>query len=457
MVTLIKGLFGSIPRNNGLMQAKRYSVINENYAKTLGKSWLPVGESEIRKCSIKDIPFMTTVDGTIVCIPKTPEMGMIAAIGMTGSGKTLCAGYILDNVFWNWEDKIGVINDSQEETFVWSESCDNNQFKNKLKIVDQSPCPLPMIYVLPSSDKPQEKESFLIDKNYVCCSIPFEEVINNVEYYLPDLGNSLKYLLGKKEQLLDVRTEDELFEIIDAIDTGGSGLAETRYKLRVSFLNLINEGILNISNSSIPPYLVVKTTGDKKEVYNGNPLTAIMIAGCIPSFITSNLYTQRYKDAIFSYYINCLFQESLNGIMKGKRTWLYFDELTKVVHSDPRLSSPLTEKALNNIASRGRNNGISLIYATQRYNEIPRTIRSQTKYAVIFKHKQKDETKTICDDFFLDDKSRDNILGLKKFEAIAATTEYFICYKGNKRWETNGPLKGNIIPPMHKNRFLHRV
>lgn len=453
MVRMVRRLFTPIKKNNE-QNVTRYGTFNENYAATLGKGWLSPGQNEIKKVPIEDVPFMTTADGTVVCIPKLPEMGLTATIGMTGYGKTLTSGYILDNIFWLWKDNVAVMNDSQEETFDWSQPCDSAPFKVRLKIVGQGPYPLPMIYVLPSSDNPEEKEDVLHKRNYINCSIPFEEVISNIELYIPDLGASLKYVLEKKEQLLEARSEEELFEVISSIDTKTKGMAESVHKITISFKTLINEGILKLSDPSVPSYITVKKEG--QEIYSGNPFTAIMKANCIPSFITSNLYTQRYKDAIFFYYLDQLFQESLSGKMKGKRTWVYFDELTRVVHSDPRLSSTETEKALNNIASRGRNNGISLIYATQRYNEIPRSIRSQTKYAIVFRHKQRDETKMICDDFSLDNRARDDILKLKKFEAIAATTEFFVCYKADRKWEETGPIKGTIIPPMHRNRFLHK-
>jgi len=433
-----------------------FNSINEDYARYFGKNWLPQNVTGIKQNEIKDLPFMITADGTIVCVPKLPEMGLMVAVGMTGYGKTLISGYMLDNIFYNWNDNIAVLNDSQEETWSWSEPNDKPEFSFKLKVLNQEPMPLPMIYIFPNSEIFKQKEPILKNKNCLVISIPFEEVITNIEKYIPDLGGSEKYLTEKKEQLLKVKSEEELFEIIESIDNPHTkGMETVKRKLDSCFKNLIAENILNISDVAVPSYLIVKE--EKLEVYNGNPFTAIMKADCIPSFITSDLYTQKHKDAIFSYHLTNLFQESLNGAMKGKRTWLYFDELTRVVHADIRYSSPETEKALNNIASRGRNNGISLMYATQRYNEIPKGIRTQTKYAIIFRHKSEEESKMIRNDFGLDKGLSSEILRLKKYEAIAATTEYFVCYKGEKKWEEPGPLRGTILPPLHKNRFLNNL
>jgi len=367
---------------------------------------------------------------------------------------TLCAGHILDNIFWNWEDNIGILNDSQEETFSWSEPSDTSEFNFQLKKIHQNPWPLPIIYLFPLSDRFEINEKLIENKNYAIISIPFEEVMKNVEKYIPDLGGSEKYLMNLKEDLLEARDEEELFQIIDdSIDSVKKGMSETKYKIKVSLKNLFDEGILNLSREDAPYQLGINY--HSKTNYIGNPFTAIMKADCIPSFITSNLYTQKYKDAIFSYYLDCMFNESKSGSMQGKRVWLYFDELTRVVHTNPKFNASETEKALNNIASRGRINKISIIYATQRYKEIPHTIRSQTKFGVIFRHK-KEDTKEICGDFGLGRNIKDEIIRLKKFEAMAVTTEYFVCYKGNERREIPGPIKGVIFPPLHRNTFLRR-
>jgi len=435
---------------------KDYVSINDNYARVLGKSWLPMGQSDKRKMEIEDIPIMTTSDGTIVCIPKLPEMGVISCVGLTGTGKTLSSGRIIDEIFYSWQDYVAVMNDSQEETYSWTEPCNNPDFIHELKKLNQKPIPLPVIYLFPNFLDFQPDDKVLHDKNSITISVPMREVMQNIQKYIPDLGNSEKYLLSKKEELLEAESEEQIFEIIKSINTGTKGMAESEHKITSSFRTLFDEGILNLNNPSVPAYLTIIDKKRKEEIYTGNPFTAIMKSECIPSFITSDLYNRKFKDAIFSYYINALFEESLKGEMKGKRVWLYFDELTKVVHSNPEYNSPETERALTNIASRGRNNGCSILYCTQRYNEIPKPIRSQTKFSILFRHKSKEETKIIADDFALSRSIQDEILSLKKFEVIVATTEHFVCYKENKRWTDVGPIKGKIIPALHRNRFLHK-
>lgn len=439
------------------VKVKDSENINEKYAKVIGKSFLPPSQKEYTNIPIKDIPFMISSDGAVVCIPRLPEMGVISVIGLTGSGKTLVAGLILDNMFWTWGDYIGIINDSQEETFSWSEPCSYPEFKAKHRAINQTAYPLPMVYLFPKSSEFYMNNLALKDKNSVCISIPFEDIINNLPKYIPDIGEaSSQYLNEKKNELLDCQTNDELMEVINSINVGTSGMKEVVHKLKTRFKNLIEHGILNLEDRGIPSYLTAYSADLKTEYYKGNPFTAVMMCECIPSFVTSDLYVQRYKDAIFSYYLESIFQENLRGAMKGKRVWLYFDELTKVIHANPRYSNPETELALANVASRGRNNGISLIYATQNYNEIPKSIRSQTKFGIIFRHKDKDQTTMLKGDFAFDKLEQDMILNLKKYEALAVTTEYFVCYKGNKVWQESKPILGTIIPALHNNRFLHK-
>lgn len=437
-------------------ETMRGQDINEKFVKRFGKSWMSHNETTLRKIEIEDIPILLTQDGTTVCIPKRQEQAVTAIIGHSGFGKTSVAGYILDELFWSWKDYVVNMNDSQEESFDWSEPCDWSEFVGQIRKIRQDPMPLPMIYLFPKMYL--ASEHLLEDKNFVTISVPFREVMNNIEKFIPDLGASEKYLLEKKKELLPEDedgtgmeiTEEEIFDIIKSIDNGEKGMKQVVAKIRAAFRELIDEGILNLDSASAPAYLQV---GD----YIGNPFTAIMLAQCIPSFVTSSVYNQKYKDQIFSYYLSCLFNESLKGKMKGKRVWVYFDELTRVVSADQRSGTPETEKQLNNYCARGRNNGISLMYATQRYKEIPKGIRELTKNGIIFRHKSKEETSEICDDFGLDKTWREEILSLKKFQAIAVSADQpFICYKGERKWKDGGPIKGWIIPALHKNRFLQK-
>lgn len=436
-------------------RAKYLDKIDENYAKTFGRYMLSKKDTGIRKQFIKDIPVLYTIDGTVVCIPKLQEMGSVGVVGRTGSGKTLFSGQFIDGVFWLWHDCVADMNDSQAETITWSESNDVLEFKLRLRKINQKPMPLPVVYIFPNFDKLKVNKEILKDKNYIVVSIPFEEIINNIESYIPGLAGSLKYIVEKKKELLEVQNERDLYDIIDSIQIG-KATETVQSKLKACFNQLISEGILNISDSSAPSIIQVYDTQTKKTIYTGNPMTAVMKAECVPSFITSDLYTEKYKDAIFAYWINALWEESLKGTMKGKRVWIYFDELSSVVDISPENKCPSTKEKLNTIASRGRNNSISLFYATQNYHLIPSIIRSQTTFGITFYQKDPKSVDEFCKDFQLDRKWKDKIKSLKKYECVCATPTHFICYKGDKKWESPGPFYGTSFPALHKNKFLNR-
>lgn len=440
----------------GYRRPTKLGSIDEYYAKIIGRQVLHHSDTGMRKQFLNDIPVLITLDGTIVCIPRLPEMGLMSVVGKTGTGKTLTAGYLIDSIFWLWKDAIVDMNDSQEETLTWCEPNDVLEFKLRLKKINQKPMPLPVVYVFPNFDKYRYKEDLLKDRNFLVVSMPFEEIINNVENYLPNLGQSLKYIIEKKKELLEVESEQDLYDIIETIDLGPKGTQSVQSKLRASFKQLINEGILNITDSTAPSKIQVYDEIERKIIFEGNPLTAIMKAECVPSFITSDLYTGKYKDAVYAYWINSLFKESLNGTMKGKRVWIYFDELNKILDIRPENNCVATNKALDEVAARGRNNSISCLYTTQSYHNIPRVIRSQTKYAISFHQKDTDAIKELCEDFMLEKKWQNRIRSLKKYECVAATTEHFICYKGNKKWEESGPFHGMSFPALHRNKFLNK-
>lgn len=456
--------------NIGIRKISRYETINEKYAQMFGKSFLPLGTSHIKEEEISEIPILITDDGSIVCIPKLPEVFSICLIGINGTGKTNLGGFIIDNIFYSWKDYVAIVNDAQDETFSWSEPNDYPDFILKLKRLGQVPYPLPIIYLLPNSDKFEVSPDLLSDKNYVKISIPFEDVINNIEKYIEDLGASGKYLEDKKEELLEAETEQDCYDIIKTIGYDEDrnkikGMETVRNKLTVSFHNLFAEGILNLSDKTafaklITRYKVRNTNGEiiEKE-FKGNPFTAVMKAQCIPSFVTSNAYTSKHKDAIFSYFLDLLFLENSDkeGGMRGSRVCLWFDELTKIVNADRSKTSPETEMSLLNISTRGRNHMIYLVYATQAYSDIPQNVRDQTKYAIVFRHKNRMTTKEIQGDYGVEKSVVDDILTLKKFEAVALTTESFIVYRDGRRFENMpGPYKGMTIPSLHRNRFGHK-
>lgn len=413
--------------------------LKERFARRFGEHWLDDKE-RYKFTEITDIPIMFGLDGGIICIPNKVEVSNIGIVGHRGTGKTLLAHRIIDELFWLLKKNVTIMNDSLEETFEWCLTQNNPDWNILLENIEQTPCALPIIYVYPNS-------STLItninnkEKSYVKISLPFSELIENNEEYMK-LDRSAIYLRKLKLELLECKTVDEvknLLESEEAIPNNAS-----RHKIITAFENIFAEEILNITDIEIPDELSL----NKK--YTSNPFSVIMKAGCIPSFITSDLYMRRYKAQIFAYYINLLFQNQLSRDFLDEDLYIYFDEITKICSTNEENAA---RTALEQIPTRARQLRIGLIYCTQNYEKVPRLIQSNTDYVFAFRHSNKKEVSTISSDFDVTPSIETEILNLKKFECIGLTTDYFVIYYPNGTVKpAEGPIVGRIIPPISRHK-----
>ena len=412
-------------------------TLKEKFARRFGEYWLDDKE-RYKFLNIPDIPILFGIDGGIICIPEKEEVCNIGVVGHRGTGKSLLSHRIVDEKFWLSNDNLIIMNDSLEESFDWCKPQNNNEWINMLKDINEVPCSLPIVYLYPNSSTLTINRK---DINYVKISVPFSELIENNEEYM-DLGGSAIYFRSLKKDLLECRSVDEVYEVINNSEKVSKA---SKNKILTAFDNIFKEGILNITDIEVPDELSLNME------YTANPFSVILKAGCIPSFITSDLYTRRYKAQIFAYHINLLFLNQLSKEFQGKSLYIYFDEITKICSTD--LGDNPARRALENIPSRGRNLNLGLIYCTQNYEKVPRVIQSNTDYIFALRHSNKKEVKTICNDFDVTPSIEKMILNLKKFECVCLTTDYFtIYYNSGEIKKVEGPIIGRIIPCLSRHR-----
>ena len=420
---------------------------------SLNKSFMNDSQ-RYKKIEIKEIPFMVGIHGEIICIPKTEEVFAAAICGVSGIGKTLLLNSIVSRIHYQWNSNIAILNDVSEETYKWDEPMpikeminhDGHYSKfiqicNLNKKINQKPISSPLIYVFPSSNTLTMPKNF--KKRYVKISLPFREIFEDIGYYLKgvspdfDLGKSEMYV--KDIQLAGVTSVSELKSLLEENLPGSDGKSfqAMRTKIMTAFGALMKEQILDITNPECPAYL---RFGD----YMGNPFTALMKYGGIPSFVTSDLINKNYKSEIFSYYIDELFKNNIKDF-PDQKTFLVFDELKDVCRRDDEPAS----KSIGLVASRGRINNVGLIYCTQFYDQIPHGVRgAKLNYCFCFQHKNAEILREIGADFDLSSAEKKKILNLKQFECLAMTNNKFICYKDGEKYEVRTPQKGIIIGPL---------
>ncbi len=419
--------------------------IKKSFAKALNKpAWL--GEDILEKIKIDDLPILITNDGTVVCIKKRDEVSSICIVGESGRGKSLLLHQLCEGLYYHWGDNVAIMNDYGSETLSWSEPQNNVDFIKESFKVNILPTSLPMVYLFPNTNTLDLDEEILKYKNYVRVTLPIKEVLNNLSYYFKsivpefELGQSTIYAQELKDSFLECETTEDIFEVIDNGILDDRSLRGVKQKIRTAFKSIFEEEILNITNPDAPSFL-------KMEGFLNNPVSTILYSQAIPSLMTGDLAQKKYRSAVISYYVNSIFKNQQLPEFIDKKTYLVFDELTTICSTEDRTENPCKASIIN-VVARGRINRLGIIYATQFYNKIPHEIKSaKMSYCVIFRQTTKAIARDVCKDFNLPDDSVERLQRLNSFECIAVTNEEFVCYKGDKKWQTREAYRGRLIPP----------
>jgi len=403
--------------------------------------------------TIEDMPILFGSQGEIICIPNKREIpSPIGCIAKKGQGKSLILHRVCDEAFWNWGINVSIMNDSLEECYDWCFAQNNKKWIGQLMKIRELPLSLPIVYVYAQNKDLRLKEEkrygkkglFIKGKyiNYVKISLPFSAFLDNLNQFM-DLGGSEPYLINLKDELLSCQNEDEVWDVVSKIKVGKATDSVVN-KIRTLFDNVFREQILRITNPDSPEY--ISAAG-----YYGNPFVSLMNLGVVPCFITSNLWTQKYKAQIYAHHINSIFQAQ-DDIFYNKKTYLIFDELTKVCSTNDK---NVAGEALEQISARGRMKNIGIGYATQNYEKIPSIIRTNTEYLFALRHSSRKEVAEVKKDFDLPDYVEDDLLRLKKLECYGITSERFVVYypDGTVDEDVTGPVKGTIIPPTSRHKM----
>lgn len=411
--------------------------LQERWAQRYSKTFLR-DEERTSEHRIGDLPVLFGIDGSIICIPKRDEPNNIAIVGKKGTGKSLLMHRCGDEIFWLWSQIVIIMNDVQEECLVWNEKLENNSWIIQLQDINEVAIPLPIVFVYPHTDTLGLDYSTLKeDINFIETTIPFSEVISNSDIYLR-LGDSSRYIRGLKEKLLNCEVPQDIVDLIEA-KFPSKNMEGMRNKILISFDNVFDEEILNLTNKEYPYF--IESSGIR-----GNPIVVLAKLGVVPCFETSDLCSKRYMAQVFAYHLDSIFLNKYRGkILDGETVYVLFDELTHICTDEDKNPA---YRSLCKIATRGRKLGVGLIYATQNYSKIPRMIKSNTDFVFAFRHSNEEEVNKIIKDFDLKSLDKKEIMNLEDFEVLGITNEYFVCYKDGERWEESGPIKGRLIPPL---------
>ena len=409
------------------------------------------GDTRQEYVHIKEIPFVISEANEVVCIPQLKDEPRFGVWGSAGNGKSTLIQGIIDRAYHNpyWNVHPAILNDVKPETWEWCTP--NRDHSVELAKLNETPKPLPLVYLHPITD---DKVEPIHNREGVGfkISFPFEEIIKNPEDYFPDLKGTAKYFDARKKDFLecDNPTPDKIVEVFANKGTKDNPTPSmyrppknSIIKVRGLMNQLYSRNILDTWTGIASKWRILKNDLDR--FYD--PITACMVAGLVPVFVTDNLIQKGYFPAYFRYFAMNLFNQQYEDPYFREneiKTWFVIDEILAI--SKRGKHTPASE-ALEKIQTEGRQRRIGTMVATQNYTKVQDRIRTNCNFIVCF---STPEAKQIVSDYGMDRNNVKRINRLHKFECMAyAKDEYFIVYDmdGNRR-EDRGPIYGEALFPL---------
>lgn len=420
-------------------------------AKMYGEQWWK--EKRFMKKQIPEIPFMIAEDGRIVCLPQEKDQPTLEIAASKRTGKSTVLNSFFGRTYWYWNSKNAHMNDSLNETLNWDKP--NLDFNvGMFRITKEKGIGLPKINVYPHTNT--LRENTLPKEDMLVMSFPIQTIAKNFGNYF-DLGKSRVYYNNIIENISNVKTEEELYEVIDeslqSENKKTDGFENTKFKIKSAFTDILNEKLADISTAGkksetygeVVLKLVVK---NKSERYENFVFSALMHAGANPILNSGDLFTKRYCYNYYALLLKQMFENQLDDPeFKHERINLFFDEILTLISTENKNPASIE---ITDLIKRGGPNRIGIFYTTLNHSKIPGNVRSNTKYLIALAHSSDKEAKEIAKDFSLSKVYTEAMLKFKKFQCLACTKERFVTYDeyGNREF-TDEPIIGTILPPLN--------
>lgn len=221
---------------------------------------------------------------------------------VSNTGKSFCLHSIISRLFWKPEFsyKICILNDSSRETGTWCFPNDDYDQINKLKMFNERPLPLPLVYFHPTVKEDYEK-LYMKDVGFDI-TLPWKKIISNHDIYL-NLKESKRYFSKVMPFLLNCKTEQDALQLMDNLVLQFNMPPQTANKIRAELETLLASKMTDLSFKNQAPWIVSKNPGKQY-----NPFTAALHAGLVP--VLSTEYISNYRNILsiyFNYFVEDLF------------------------------------------------------------------------------------------------------------------------------------------------------
>lgn len=439
-----------------------YLVKREDYhsiTNDLFDVWRGKELSRDTKFPIKELPVMITEEGDLLCIPKTPRRGAlpkILIVGKTGKGKTFCLNSLVGRIFYLFQERVGIINDSLNQLYDLMLPMNEKRFKIELDMIGNKPRGLPVINLYMSC--PRVKIKYADEHVGYRLVISFRDFLRGWRYYTFgvgrwDLGKAERYMTNevinaiyRKDNINGIK--NALYEILPHAkdDKEGKGIRNMIFKWVSTFENILrDEFTSNMFQKEEMTASHWKANINGEELY-GHPFIISYEAGLLP--IINNHIAKSYPIAEKQMVdlIKKIIRWQMEREEKRKRIWIAVDELKDFLTKKNRE----IYEALDELFTQGRFNSIGFIGNIQEYTKLSPSMKANSSHLIIFELQTAEERKAIAKDYGLDAERLEEIAKLKTFQCLFTTKEKVVIYNkdGKRRVVESGIWKGRILPPI---------
>jgi len=413
------------------------------------KSYVPQAEVQERIENVKEVPIMISEDGSLICIPDNRDADVIGTVGKRGSGKSTLINSFVGRIYWKFGGKHILLNDPFSQTIEWALPLQDKVQRLDLNRINEHPMPLPLVPLYPILGKEKIK---MVPQGFKM-SMPSEDMFKNYRTFSNGLktvglflGNSEKWFLRLKKEVLECKSIDEIKNVVREN-------YKSENKMMVEKIITVLDNLAEINFTDLSSGVPSKWNFNGEEII---PLIGLSEVGLIPSIITNQLLSS-YKE-FYPSYMQFFIDKIIYWQSKHKKTgrlWLHIDEIGDTYKKGNRMS--VAGQSINRLLTQGRNHNIGTSFSIQNYSMLDNEVRNNVDYLFSFIYSSNDEINTIAKDWDLSKYEKKSIRRLKNHECLAISNEDSHPFKvypfDGEPFKATGVFKGITLPPLSQHRL----